>query len=273
MARDLDVVLFGATGFTGRLVALYLAEHAPRGVRIALAGRNLTKLGEVQRMLPEAAQAWPRLSADAANGAELAALAARATVVCTTVGPYAKYGLPLVEACARAGTHLCDLTGEVQFMQETIARFDELARGSGARIVHTCGFDSIPSDLGVLLLHQTLGRLSKVTYVLESMRGGISGGTIASMLELLEQSFGDPGLRRRVADAYALSPDRAKEPDLGPEGDQLGVRFDAFVGAWTAPFVMAAVNSRVVRRSNALLGYEYGRAFHYQEVTGMGPGP
>jgi short subunit dehydrogenase-like uncharacterized protein len=273
MAREFDVVLFGATGFTGRLVADYLARKAPAGTRIALAGRSKPRLEEIHRGLPEGAKAWPLLIADSSDPTALAALAARTTVVCTTVGPYAKYGLPLVEACANAGTHVCDLTGEVQFMRDSIDRFHAAAVKSGARIVHTCGFDSIPSDLGMWLLHRAHGTLKRVTYVVESLRGGFSGGTVASLVNGVEEATADRARRRIMGDPYALSPDRAKEPDLGNERDLASFRYDDFTARWIAPFVMASINTRVVRRSNALLDYAYGRELRYAEVSGMGNGP
>lgn len=271
--RTLDIVLFGATGFTGRLVAEYLAHHAPADVKIALAGRNTPKLEGVRAGLPERAKSWPLVVADAADPASLAKLAEQTRVVCTTVGPYAKYGLPLVEACAKAGTNYCDLTGETQFMRDSIDRHHETAKASGARIVHTCGFDSIPSDLGVLTLHEALGALKRVTYVVEILKGGFSGGTIASALNGIDEGKADHARRRMMADPYALSPDRAQEPKLGKEYDLMSFRFDDFVGQWIAPFVMASVNTRVVRRTNALLGYAYGKQFQYAEVTGMKKGP
>ena len=271
--RTFDIVLFGATGFTGRLVAEYLAHHAPSDVKIALAGRNTQKLEGVRAGLPERAKRWPLVVADAADPASLAKLAEQTQVVCTTVGPYAKYGLPLVEACAKAGTNYCDLTGETQFMRDSIDRHHEAAKASGARIVHTCGFDSIPSDLGVLTLHEALGALKRVTYVVEILKGGFSGGTIASALNGIDEGTADPARRRMMADPYALSPDRAQEPKLGKEYDLMSFRFDDFVGQWVAPFVMASVNTRVVRRTNALLGYAYGKQFQYAEVTGMKTGP
>ncbi len=273
MAREFDVVLFGATGFTGRLVADYLARKAPAGTRIALAGRSKPKLEEIQRGLPDNAKAWPLLVVDSNDKPALAALAPRTTVVCTTVGPYAKYGLPLVEACANAGTHVCDLTGEVQFMRDAIDRYHAAAVASGARIVHTCGFDSIPSDLGVWLLHRAHGTLKRVTYVVESLRGGFSGGTIASLVNGVDEAMADRARRRIMGDPYALSPDRAKEPDLGNERDLATFRYDDFTQRWVAPFVMATINTRVVRRSNALLDYAYGRELRYAEVSGMGTGP
>ena len=150
-SRDLDVVVFGATGFVGRLLAAHLAEAAPEGVRIGLAGRSLDRLEKTRAELPARAAEWPLLVADVEHPETLAALARRTRVVATTVGPYQRYGLPLVEACAAAGTDYCDLTGEVLFVRQSIDRSHEAAVASGARIVHACGFDSIPSDLGVLL--------------------------------------------------------------------------------------------------------------------------
>jgi short subunit dehydrogenase-like uncharacterized protein len=189
-----------------------------------------------------------------------------------------RYGLPLVEACARSGTHYADLTGETLFMRESIDRYDESARTSGARIVHGAGFDSIPSDLGVLLLHEAVraagaGELGDTSLVVTGMRGGFSGGTIASMREMFNDLEADPSRRRVVNDPYALSPQRDKEPQLGSERDLQSIVRDGDTGEWLAPFVMAQVNTRVVRRSNALQDWAYGRSFRYREVMSGGAGP
>lgn len=270
MNRTFDIVLFGATGFTGRLVAEYLAKHAPADVRVALAGRSQKKLEAVRAGV---GRDWPVLVADASDRDALGKLATQTKVVCTTVGPYAKHGLPLVEACAKEGTHYCDLTGETQFMRDAIDLADATAKQSGARIVHTCGFDSIPSDLGVQALHEALGAMKRATYVVVVARGGFSGGTVASLLNGLDEAKADKARRRILTDPYALSPDRGNEPDLGDERDLSTFRFDDFVGQWVAPFVMASINTRVVRRTNALLGYLYGRRFRYAEVIGTKTGP
>jgi short subunit dehydrogenase-like uncharacterized protein len=274
--RDLDVVLYGATGFVGRLTARYLAEHAPEGARIALAGRSEPKLAAVRAELGPRAADWPLLVADSQDAAALAAIAARARAVATTVGPYQRYGLPLVQACAQAGTHYADLTGEVLFMREVIDRFDAPAKESGARIVHSCGFDSIPSDLGVLALHRAVqrdgaGELEDTTLVLERVAGGFSGGTLDSLRGQLDEMRRDPAKRKLASDPYALSPDRDKEPDLGRERELQSVEHDGELG-WLAPFVMAGINTRVVRRSNALQGHAYGRRFRYREVMSAGSG-
>ena len=274
--RDLDVVLYGATGFVGRLTARYLAEHAPGEARIGLGGRSETKLTELRSELGPRAAEWPLLVADSADPAGLAAIAARTRAVATTVGPYQRYGFPLAQACAEAGTHYADLTGEVLFMREAIDRFDATARETGARIVHSCGFDSIPSDLGVLALHRAAerdgaGELEDTTFVVERVSGGFSGGTLDSLRGQLEAMRREPALRRVAGDPYALSPDRAAEPDLGSERDLQTVQRDSELG-WLAPFVMAGVNTRVVRRSNALQQHAYGRRFRYREVMSGGSG-
>jgi short subunit dehydrogenase-like uncharacterized protein len=275
-ARDLDVVLYGATGFVGRLVAGYLAGNAPDGCRIALAGRSASRLAAVRDALPDAARDWPLLVADSSDPGSLARLAARARAVASTVGPYSRYGLPLVQACAETGTHYADLTGELLFVRDSIDRFDALARSTGARIVHSCGYDSVPSDLGVLLLHERArsdgaGGLRDTTGVMVA-RGGISGGTIDSMRIQAEVLLGDASARKVVADPYSLSPDRGAEPDPGGQRDPSTVWFDERLGGWLGPFVMARYNSRTVRRSNALRGWEYGRDFRYRELMGFGSG-
>jgi len=276
--RELDVVVFGATGFAGRLVAGYLAGHAPGGVRIGLAGRSARRLADVRAGLGEAASGWPLLTADSADPVSVAALARAARVVVTTVGPYRSHGLALVEACAAAGTDYADLSGEVLFIRDSIDRCHGIAAGAGARIVHSCGFDSVPSDLGTLLLHHAAradeaGDLQDTTLVVTALKGGLSGGTLASMLGQQDEMRNSAECRRVVRDPYALSPDRAAEPDLGGERDLDWVRYDGELRTWVGPFVMAGFNTRVVRRSNALQGWAYGRRFRYREVTGFGASP
>lgn len=288
--RDLDVVLFGATGFVGELTAAHLRDHAPEGLRIALAGRSRAKLDAVADRLGGAATDWERIVVDASDGPAWDELAARTKVVATTVGPYARYGREVVRACAEAGTHYCDLTGEVLFVRDVAEAFHEVAQRTGAKIVPSCGFDSVPSDLGVLLTARAakergLGELQSTTLFVRRLKGGLSGGTIDSMRQQAIMSREDEVARRAVADPYGLSPDRAAEPSKGegttaaatkpPAGPlskvtrSLPIR-RAADGSWTGPFVMASYNTRVVRRTNALLGYEYGRGFRYQEVTDFG---
>ncbi|WP_432494817.1 saccharopine dehydrogenase family protein [Kineococcus gypseus] len=272
--RDLDVVVFGASGFVGRLVAAHLAEHAPPGTRVALAGRDQRRVGAVRAGLGPAAAGWPVLTADAADDAALRALAGRTRVLVSTVGPYLRHGLPLVRACAEAGTHCADLTGEVLFARRSADAFHDVARASGARIVHSCGFDSVPSDLAVLLTHERAvadgaGALTDAVLEVPSARGGFSGGTVDSLRLQLDTARADPAARALLADPYALSPDRAAEPDLGPQPDVTRPARRAADGVWTAPFVMAPCNTRVVRRSNALLGHAYGPRLRYREVVAL----
>lgn len=274
-SREHDLVLYGATGFVGRLIAVYLAKHAPAGMRIGLAGRSKSRLEAVRSELPVAAHGWALIEADSEDVDSIAALAAGTRVLFTTVGPYAKHGLPVIEACARAGTHYADLAGEVSFIREAIDRYDVLARTSGARIVHSCGYDSVPSDLAVLLLHQAAkaddaGGLLEVQLIARA-KGGVSGGTLESMRGQIDAMRSSPALRSLAADPYALSPDRTREPTTQQPPDAGPVR-RSDDGTWTAPFVMAPFNTRIVRRSNALQGWAYGRSLQYGEVMGVASG-
>ncbi|KGN37862.1 saccharopine dehydrogenase family protein [Knoellia subterranea] len=293
-AREFDLVLVGATGFVGKLTAAHLAEHAPDTVRIALAGRSEARLAEVRASLPGAAAEWPLIVVDTTDSAAVVDLAARARVVVTTVGPYAKLGMPLASACAAAGTHYADLTGEVLFVKDSAEANHTLAEISGAKIVHSCGFDSIPSDLGVWTLAQKVaadgeGTLGETVTHVRTLRGGVSGGTIDSMRQQAIESSGSRERRRAVGDPYGLSPDREAEPPsrnrptgpapsgvagaLGKVQSAAGVRFDEVTQRWVAPFFMASFNTRIVRRSNALTNWSYGREFRYDEVMDTGRGP
>ncbi|EAP98232.1 hypothetical protein JNB_14748 [Janibacter sp. HTCC2649] len=292
--REFDLVLVGATGFVGRLTAAHLAEHAPPTVRIALAGRSESRLAQVRASLPGAAADWPLVVVDTTDSAAVVDLAGRTHVVVTTVGPYAKLGMPLASACAAAGTHYADLTGEVLFVRDSIDANHAEAERTGAKIVHSCGFDSIPSDLGVWKLAQGVaadgeGTLGETLTHVRTLRGGVSGGTIDSMRQQAIESGADKTRRRAVTDPYGLSPDRDAEPPSRnrPAGAQptgvagavakvqaaSGTRFDEVTKRWVAPFFMASFNTRIVRRSNALSDYSYGREFRYDEVMDTGRGP
>ena len=275
--RELDIVVWGATGFTGRLVAEYLLEaYGSDAFRWALGGRDTGKLERVRKALGPSAAALPLVTGEAGDAASMSALAQRARVVCTTVGPYALHGAELVRACAEAGTHYCDLTGELHWMQRMMDAHGDRAVASGARIVHSCGFDSIPSDLGVLALQRAMRErhgvsASRVKGRIAGFSGGASGGTIASMFNLLEEAAHDADVRRALSDPYSLNP---KDLRSGPDREErLWPTYDADFGQWTAPFVMSAINTRVVRRSNALLGHAYGSDFRYEEAMLMGAGP
>jgi short subunit dehydrogenase-like uncharacterized protein len=274
MKNAFDLIVFGATGFTGRLVAERLLGTYGVGGAInwAIAGRNLDKLAATRRDIG-APQALPLLRADASDAAALAALVPQARVVLSTVGPYQSYGEPLVRACAQAGTDYVDLCGEPAWMARMIARYDAPARDSGARIVFSCGFDSIPFDLGVLFLQDEAMRrfgapLTRVRGRVRVMKGSFSGGTIASALATIEAANRDPDQARLMADPFALTP--GFRGPAQPEGESAA--YDDAARSWTAPFVMAAINTKNIHRTNALRGHPWGRDFVYDErmLTGDG---
>jgi saccharopine dehydrogenase (NAD+, L-lysine-forming) len=265
----------------GKLTAEYLAR-AGGDARIALAGRSTERLDAVRKTLGPAAQDWPLISADATSESSLKEMAARTQVVITTVGPYTRYGLPLVAACAAAGTDYADLTGEANFVRESIDLYHKQAADTGARIVHACGFDSVPSDLTVYALFRAArddgaGELGETNFVVRSFRGGLSGGTFASMTEILRLASSDPEVRNQLSDPYTLTTDRGAEPELGPQPDlplrRGGQLAPELRELWTAGFVMAPYNTRIVRRSNALLDWAYGRNFRYSESVNLGSSP
>ncbi|SDF74876.1 Uncharacterized conserved protein [Halorubrum xinjiangense] len=277
--RTHDVVVWGATGVAGRFTAEYLTErYAPEELSLAVGGRNRGKLDALVDDLTRRSDAWddvPVVVGDATDPESLRAIAEDTRVVCTTVGPYTAYGTPLVEACVDAGTDYCDLTGEVNWVRETVDRFHEAAVDSGARIVHSCGFDSVPADIGTLLVQsfaaETFGApCETVRIYLEGGSGSVSGGTLASFGELFEAAATDPLARETLRNPYSLAP--AGERSGVDPGQQRRPRRDPLRGAWTAPSPMAPVNERVVRRSNALLGYPWGREFRCSEVVPTGEG-
>ncbi|MEU2177156.1 saccharopine dehydrogenase NADP-binding domain-containing protein [Nocardia sp. NPDC019219] len=275
--REFDLVLFGATGFVGKLTAEYLLGAAPESARIALAGRSLDKLTSVRDGLGPKAADWGLVVADSTDQAALDALAARTEVVVTTVGPYLRYGMPLVAACAKAGTHYADLTGEPLFIRDAIDAYHEQAVATGAKIVNSCGYDSIPSDLSVYQLYRrtvedNAGELVDTTLV-ASLKGGVSGGTIDSGRAMMEAIAADPAKGKVLSHPYSLSPDKAMDPDVGRQSDQALSRasaIDPSLDGWVSTFVMAAHNTKVVRRTNGLLGWVYGKNFRYREVMSAG---
>ncbi|AGB26948.1 hypothetical protein Mycsm_06844 (plasmid) [Mycobacterium sp. JS623] len=276
--RDLDIVIYGATGFVGRLTAEYLAKARP-DIRVGLAGRSADRLRAVRHSLGAAAQSWPLIVADLSQPAALEAMADQARVVISAVGPYSRRGLPVVAACAASGTDYVDLTGEVPFVRQSIDGHHKQAADNGVRIVHSCGFDSIPSDLNVYALHRRIldddaGELGETTFVLRGYSGGFSGGTVGTMVELMQIGWGDPTMRRLLEDPYSLSPDRSAEPELGPQQD-LPLRRGTDIapeltGLWMCGYLMALYNTRCVRRTNALLNWAYGRRLRYTETLSMG---
>jgi short subunit dehydrogenase-like uncharacterized protein len=271
MDREYDIIVWGATGFTGRLVVDYMAEQqANSNLKWAVGGRNPQKL---QQML--AGRDVAMVTADSGDEASIEALVRKTRVILTTVGPYARYGSSLVAACAKHGTDYCDLTGEIHWMREMITAYQEEARATGARIVHTCGFDSIPSDLGVYFLQKhmlsTHGVPARqIKYRPRAFSGGFSGGTIDSMIAMMEKAREDKSIRTKLADPYVLN-----DTQRGLDGpDRLSAYYDEDFDSWVGPFVMGSVNTRVVRRSAELLNGLYGRDFQYNEgvLSGKGAG-
>lgn len=272
-----DLIVFGATSFVGQILTRYLAEHygTHGSLKWAIAGRSEAKLAELRNSLGLAAGKLPLLVADAADEPALRRLCTSTRVVVSTVGPYALYGEPLVRACAATGTDYCDLTGEVQWIRRMIRAYEPAARKSGARIVHCCGFDSIPSDLGVHFLQQQARErfgvpCTTVKMRVKAMRGGFSGGTAASLMNVVKEASADPALRKELANPYSICPEgyapAVRQPNVS------SAQYDADFGAWAAPFVMSAINTRIVQRSNALSGQAYGKDFRYDEAMLMGRG-
>lgn len=272
------LVVFGATSFVGQILTRHLFQrHGVGGaVSWAIAGRSQAKLEELRTSLGAGAAALPLLLADAADEAALQRLCAQAQVVVSTVGPYALYGSPLVKVCAETGTDYCDLTGEVQWIQRMIAAHEATAKRTGARIVHCCGFDSIPSDLGVHVLQSAaLARFgapaTRVKLRIKSLRGGFSGGTVASLMNVMREVAKDASLRKILTDPYVIAPALSgPRPKRQPEVRL--AEYDEDAKSWLTPFVMAAINTRIVHRSNALSGGRYGTDFSYDEAVMSGAG-
>ncbi|PZQ22360.1 MAG: saccharopine dehydrogenase [Sphingopyxis macrogoltabida] len=270
MPRDLDIVVYGATGFTGRLVAEYLAHRDKGGndaPKWAMAGRSLAKLAEVRDLIG-APEETPLIVADASDPASLDKMAADTKVVLSTVGPYQLYGSDLVAACVRAGTAYADLCGEPGWMREMIDTHEAAAKASGARITFSCGFDSIPFDLGVLFLQAEAAKrhgapAPRVKGRVRKMQGGASGGTIASLTETLKAVAKQPSLALLLKSSFALTP--GFEGPSQPTG--LIPEYDGATGTWTAPFVMAPINTKNVHRTNFLLGHAWGADLVYDEMV------
>ena len=252
--KEFDVIVFGASSFVGQILVQYLwNRHGLNGeVKWAIAGRDSDKLKALKSKLGEQAQALPTLIGNASNESDLNALCAKTKVIVSTVGPYALYGSSLVKVCAETGTDYCDLTGEVQWIARMIEAHEATARQSGARIVHCCGFDSIPSDLGVLFLQESAKTqygepCQQIRMRVRKLKGEFSGGTVASMINVTREVAADRSLAKKLANPYLISPTRlaARQPNVS------FAEFDPVAKSWLAPFVMAGINTRVVHRSNA----------------------
>jgi len=270
--REFDVIVYGATGFTGRLVAEYIQKEYGDNVRWAMAGRSESKLTEV-RDLMGVSKGVALVTADSSDSDSLAHMAARTKVVLTTVGPYQLYGEPLVAACVANGTDYVDLCGEPPWMRDIISDYSEKAKESGARIVLSCGFDSIPFDLGVYFLQQKAisefgAPCPVVRGRVRQMKGTFSGGTAASFMETMKRAAQEPQILGWLKDPFSLVPEFSGPTQ--PTGHK--VIFEEDLNTWSAPFIMASINTKNVHRSNALLGHQYGKDFKYDEMVATGPG-
>ncbi|MFC3094978.1 saccharopine dehydrogenase [Alteromonas sediminis] len=276
MTQKYDVVLFGATSFVGKIAAHYLAQRQDNSFTWAIAARSQQKLDALLNDLPESTRP-NSIIADASDADSLNAMCEQAKVIISTVGPYALYGEPLIKACIASGADYVDLTGEPQWIKRMLDRHSEAATKAGVRLVNSCGFDSIPSDLGVYFLQQQAQEkygqtCQRVAMRVHRIKGGASGGTIASMLNLLDEVKKEPSLRKVIGSPYALCPAghelKAYQPTVK------SAKFDQETNRWMAPFIMEAINSRIVHRSNALLDAKYGKRFVYGEamLTGKGLG-
>lgn len=274
--RPYDIIIFGATSFVGQILTSYMAKTygLGQGVNWAVAGRSQSKIDGLLGDLNIRSEDLPSIVGDASDVDFLNDLAAKTKVMITTVGPYALYGDQVVAACAAQGTDYCDLTGEVQWMARMIPQHFETAKETGARIVHTCGFDCIPTDVGTHFLEREAMKkfgapATDIKMRVHGMKGGMSGGTAASMINMMKEAGKDPSLRGLLADHYSLVP---KDAPKGPEQKDPGIGRDPVTGSWIAPFVMAGIDTRVVHRSNYLKGNAYGTNFKYEEAMIVGDG-
>ena len=272
--RDFDLIIWGATGFTGNLVCDYINKnYNERELRWAIAGRNEKKILKLQQKLK--IDDSRTIIADSSDKDSLVKMVKKSKVVCTTVGPYAKYGTNLVEACIEGETNYCDITGETQWIRRIIDRFHTKAKEKNIKIINSCGFDSIPSDMGVfysqkIILEKTGKYASTINMRVAGAKGGISGGTYNSLSNVLEEALIDKEVRKTLTNPYGLNPiDKQFGPD---KSDLRKVIFDTVSKSWIAPFVMAGINTKIVRRSHALMDFMYGKNFAYDEATLTGKG-
>lgn len=274
--KEFDLIIFGATSFVGQILCDYLVnEYTEANLTWAMAARSESKLTELKTKLGEKASLIPSLLADSADESSLQMLCSKASVIISTVGPYALYGELLVKACAETGTDYCDLTGEAPWIRLMIGRYGETAQRTGARIVNSCGFDSIPSDLGVMYLQdQAIKQFGSMCPTVKmrvmTMKGGASGGTIASGINMYKEAAGNPTLQAEMKDPYSLCPQNHK---FNLKQHQVDVEFDEAFDSWAGPFIMEAINTRIVFRSNAIRrGGSYSDSFCYDEGTLTGAG-
>ena len=272
--KQLDLIIWGATGFTGQLVSEYInKKYSNTALKWGIAGRNKEKASVIAKRLNIAKDRV--FIADCNNIESLIKLTSKTKVICTTVGPYAKYGSNLIEACIKTNTNYCDITGETQWIRKMIDKYHSKAKENKIKIINSCGFDSIPSDMGVFysqkkLFEKTGKYANKINMRVAGAKGGISGGTYNSLTNVLEEARVDKEVRKTLTNPYGLNPiDKHNGPD---KADLQSVIFDKVSNSWIAPFVMAGINTKIVRRSHALIDFKYGSDFSYDEATLSGKG-
>ena len=274
--KKYDIVIWGATGFTGRLVAEYFSTHFNKsGLRWALAARNEQKLDAIIKRIKFNDEIPAKIIANIQDTDSIDYMTSSTKVIISTVGPYAKYGTTLIKSCIKNNTDYCDLAGESQWIRKMIDEYHEKAEANGTRIIMSCGFDSVPSDLGVQLLNKHAKDIhgencSSIKMLVRAIKGSASGGTIASILNLIDEVGNDRSILKKIANPYALNPKGERQgPDKREQQNHL---YNKELKVWTGPFIMAAINTRIVRRTNAILDYPYGKQFSYDEATISGSG-
>ena len=272
--KQFDIVIWGASSFTGKLVTEYIFnKYGSTKIKWAIAGRNLDKLEKVRSQV--AYEDIPIFIADSFDEDSLSKFVKKTKVVCSTVGPYSLYGTKLVKVCLENNTNYCDITGEAHWIRALIDNFHEEAKSKKIKIVNSCGFDSIPSDMGVYFIQNEIKKVYKsyaksIKMRVAGIRGGISGGTYGSINNLLKEAYADRNVFKVLNNPYGLNPkDKMEGMD---KKDLRKIIFDKESNSWIYPFIMAGINTKIVRRSNALSNFKYGKDFRYEEATMSGKG-
>ena len=272
--RELDIIIWGASSFTGQLVTEYLFNrYGSSKIKWAIAGRNLDKLEKVRSQV--AHEKIPIFIADSFDKESLSKFVKKTKVVCSTVGPYSLYGTKLVKLCIENNTNYCDITGEAHWIRTLIDSFHKEAKSKKIKIVNSCGFDSIPSDMGVYFIQNKIKKVynnyaKSIKMRVAGIRGGISGGTYSSINNLLSEAFNDKTIFKLLNNPYGLNP-KDKMEGLDKK-DLRKIIFDKESNSWIYPFIMAGINTKIVRRSNALSNFQYGKDFKYEEAMMSGKG-
>ena len=272
--KKFDIIIWGATSFTGKLVTEYIfKKYASSKIKWAIAGRNLKKLEKIRYQVAD--ENIPIFIADSFDEESLSKFVKKTKVVCSTVGPYSLYGTKLVKLCVDNNTNYCDITGEAHWIRSLIDRFHEEAKSKKIKIINSCGFDSIPSDMGVYFIQNEIKKINNnyaksIKMRVAGIRGGISGGTYSSINNLLKEAYRDNSIFKVLNNPYGLNP-KDKMEGLDKK-DLRKIIFDKESNSWIYPFIMAGINTKIVRRSNALSNFIYGKDFRYEEAMIAGKG-